>query len=46
MSNLETLFNTPGIGGALACVVIGTIVVTFGLTLRWILRGDDQPEGH
>ena len=42
MSNLETIFNTPGIGGAVACVVIGGLMVCYFLTLKWILAGEDD----
>ena len=44
MENLEAIFETPGVGGALACAVIVTLVVCYGLTIRWIAKGhEDQP---
>jgi hypothetical protein len=47
MSFSEELFNTPGIAGAIWCVIISTIAIIYGLTLRWILRGRvDETEKH
>ncbi len=40
--NIETLFETPGIGGLVACVVIVSLVSTYALTVRWISKGQEE----
>jgi len=44
MPDLTTFFQTPGVGGVIAATVITSIIITYGLTLRWVLRGyeDDK----
>ena len=45
--NVQTFFQTPGIGGAVAITVIAILVACYGLTVRWIAKGQaDQSEGH
>jgi hypothetical protein len=43
---LYTLINTPSIGGIVVALLGGGIVLSVGLTLRWIVRGGqaDEPE--
>jgi len=36
---VKAVFNTPGVGGTLACVVIICLIVSYGLTIRWISKG-------
>ncbi|HEX3001642.1 MAG TPA: hypothetical protein VHN82_04635 [Methanoregula sp.] len=33
------LFDLPGFGGAVACTVINTLIICYGLTVRWISKG-------
>lgn len=42
MWNVNALFETPGVGGAVACTVIVILVVCYGLTLRWISSGHEE----
>ena len=44
MPDMTTFFQTPGVGGVIAATVITSIIITYGLTLRWVLRGyeDDK----
>jgi len=47
MWNAEAVFQTPGVGGAVACTVIVVLVACYSLTLRWISKGrKDETEGH
>ncbi len=39
MEFLDAFFNTPGVGGVLACAVIVTLALSYGLTIRWISKG-------
>lgn len=38
------LVNTPGIGSAAVALLVGTAVVAFALTLRWIAAGKQDEE--
>ncbi|GAB4489421.1 MAG: hypothetical protein Fur0016_06470 [Anaerolineales bacterium] len=38
------LVNTPGIGAAVVGLLVGTALVTFALTLRWIAAGKNVNE--
>ena len=38
---LDVLFETPGVGGAVAGVAIVIFVACYGLTVRWIVKGDE-----
>ncbi len=40
MQNLNLLFDTPGIGGVLTCVLVLTLCICYGLTIRWISKAD------
>ncbi len=42
MWNVETVFQTPGVGGAVACGVITILVCCYGLTIRWISKGHEE----
>ena len=44
MPDISVFFETPGVGGVIATTVITSIIITYGLMLRWILRGyeDDK----
>jgi hypothetical protein len=44
MPDMSTFFQTPGVGGVIAAAVITSIIITYGLTLRWVIRGyeDDK----
>ncbi len=42
MDYIDFIFNTPGIGGLLACAVIVTLLVTYGLTAIWISKGHED----
>ena len=47
MWNVNALFETPGVGGAVACTVIVILVACYALTIRWISKGyTDETEGH
>lgn len=38
------LINTPGLGGIMASMVGGGILLVVGATLRWISKGGQAPE--
>ena len=40
--NVNVFFETPGVGGAVACTVIVLLVACYGLTIRWISRGHEE----
>jgi hypothetical protein len=42
MIDVETLFQTPGVGGAVAATAILTLITCYGLTIRWISRGHED----
>jgi len=42
MPDINIFFETPGVGGVIAAAVITTIIITYGLTLRWVLRGHGE----
>jgi hypothetical protein len=42
MPNVSWLFDTPGVGGAVAVIAIVSLVTTYYVTLRWISRGQDE----
>jgi len=42
MPDMTTFFQTPGVGGVIAATVITSIIITYGLTLRWVLRGEEE----
>jgi hypothetical protein len=42
MPDMSTFFQTPGVGGVIATVVITSIIITYGLTLRWVVRGYEK----
>ena len=47
MLNFEAIFETPGFGGIVALVAISSLVFCYGLTLRWIARGQgDETEAR
>jgi len=47
MWNVDAFFQTPGVGGAVACTVIVILITCYGLTIRWISRGhEEETEGH
>ena len=39
MWNMNTVFETPGVGGAVACTAIVILVACYGLTIKWISNG-------
>ena len=39
---VDLIFDTPGVGGVVACSVITTLVVCYGLTVRWISKGHED----
>ena len=45
---LYWLLNTAGIGGISVLLLIGTLISTFALVLRWVTRGAqaDEPEQY
>ena len=42
MPDMTTFFQTPGVGGVIAAAVITSIIITYGLTLRWVIRGHED----
>jgi len=42
MPDINIFFETPGVGGVIAATVITTIIISYGLTLRWVLRGHED----
>lgn len=40
MDYLSFVFNTPGIGGGLACFLILSLCIVYGLVIRWISKAD------
>ena len=42
MWNVEAFFETPGVGGAVACTVIAVLIVCYGLTIKWIAKGHES----
>lgn len=44
MPDMSTFFQTPGVGGVIAATVITSIIITYALTLRWVIGGyeDDK----
>jgi hypothetical protein len=43
---LYTLINTPGFGGIVVALLGGGIVLSVGLTLRWIIQGGKADESE
>jgi hypothetical protein len=37
---VDALFNTAGVGGVAVCIVVTTLVISYGLTIRWISKGN------
>ncbi len=47
MWTVDAVFKTPGVGGALACVVVVTLTACYYLTIKWILKGrEDETQRH
>ncbi len=46
MPDINVFFETPGVGGVIAAVVITSIIITYGLTLRWVLRGHEDSKDN
>ena len=46
MPDMTTFFQTPGVGGVIAATVITTIIISYGLTLRWVLRGYEDKKDN
>ena len=42
MPDISFFFETPGVGGVIAATVITTIIIAYGLTLRWVVRGHED----
>lgn len=42
MDFLDAFFNTPGVGGVLVIVVVTTLILCYGLTIRWISKGHED----
>jgi hypothetical protein len=36
------LFDLPGFGGAVACSIIATLIICYGLTIRGIAKGQKE----
>jgi hypothetical protein len=39
---VDALFNTASVGGALACIVIVSLIICYGFTIRWISGGHEK----
>ena len=39
---MGNLFDIPGIGGAVACTVITTLIICYGMMIRWITKGHKE----
>ncbi len=46
MPDISVFFETPGVGGVIAVFVITTIIATYSLTLRWVLRGHKEDKDN
>ncbi len=42
MQFVDAFFNTPGVGGVVAGTVIATLIICYGLTIRWISKGEEN----
>ena len=43
----EKLFDTASVGGVLVCIIVVTLVLSYGLTIRWISKGQvDETESQ
>ena len=43
--DFDAFFDTPGYGGLVAGTIIATLLLTYGLTLRWVAKGQaDEDE--
>jgi hypothetical protein len=42
MQFVDVVFNTPGVGGLVAGSVISILIVCYGLTVRWISKGEEN----
>ena len=42
MWNVDAFFETPGVGGAVACTIIVILVACYGLTIKWISKGHSK----
>ena len=46
MPDMTTFFQTQGVGGVIAAVVITSIIITYALTLRWVVRGHEDDKDN
>jgi len=44
--DMTIVFETPGVGGAVAFTAIATLVVCYYLTLKWVARGQEVNTGE
>ena len=42
MWSAKAIFETPGVGGIVAAGAIATLLVCYGLTIRWISKGHEK----
>lgn len=40
--DMARFFEMPGVGGAVAAVVIATLVISYYLTLKWVAKGQEE----
>ena len=40
--NMTVFFETAGVGGAVAFTAITTLVICYYLTLKWVVRGQED----
>ena len=40
--DMARFFEMPGVGGAVAAVVITTLVISYYLTLKWVAKGQED----
>jgi hypothetical protein len=40
--DMARFFEIPGVGGAIAALVIATLVTSYYLTLKWVVKGQED----
>jgi hypothetical protein len=43
---MSAIFNTPGIGGLVAVIILGIFTVGYIFTLRWILDKEKEDQSY
>ena len=40
--DMTRFFEIPGVGGAIAALVIASLVTSYYLTLKWVAKGQEE----